>query len=56
MKKYTVTIGGIEHVLLLDAEDAERYGDAAKAFKAPAKKVAVSSSSPTGAAGSDDKS
>lgn len=29
-KLYTVVIGGIEHTLLLNAEDAERYGDAAK--------------------------
>ena len=31
MKEYTVTINGVEHTMQLTAEDAERYGDAAKA-------------------------
>lgn len=31
MKEYVVTIGGLEHTLLLNNEEAERYGDAAKA-------------------------
>lgn len=26
-KEYTVTIGGVEHTLLLSSEDAKRYGD-----------------------------
>lgn len=25
-KEYTVTIGGVEHTMLLDAHDAKRYG------------------------------
>jgi hypothetical protein len=33
-KPYTVTIGGIEHTLLLTAEDADRYGDDAVKVKA----------------------
>jgi len=28
--EHTVTINGIEHTMLLNAEDAKRYGDAAK--------------------------
>lgn len=28
--QYVVTVGGIEHTMLLSADDAERYGDAAK--------------------------
>lgn len=42
-KEYVVTINDVEHTVLLDAEDAERYGDAAvevKASKAPANKAA----------------
>lgn len=27
-KETTVVIGGVEHTLLLDSEDADRYGDA----------------------------
>jgi hypothetical protein len=30
MEEYTVTINGIDHTMLLEPEDAERYGDAAK--------------------------
>lgn len=32
---YEVTINGIAHTMLLDAEDAERYGKAAKKVAAP---------------------
>jgi hypothetical protein len=32
MDEYTVTINGIDHTMLLDEEDAKRYGD--KAVKA----------------------
>lgn len=32
-KPYTVTISGIEHTLLLNAEDAERYGEDAVEIK-----------------------
>lgn len=28
-QEHTVTIGGIEHTMLLDDDDAKRYGDAA---------------------------
>lgn len=35
-KEYRVTIGGLEHTLLLDEDDARRYGDAAQ----PASKAA----------------
>lgn len=28
MKEYTVDIGGVEHTLQLDDEDAERYAEA----------------------------
>jgi len=41
-KPYTVTISGIEHTLLLDAEDAARYGEDAvevKQASAPANKA-----------------
>lgn len=37
-KEYTVTIGGVEHTLLLSAEDAERYGEDAKQADQPANK------------------
>lgn len=30
LEEYTVVINGIEHTMLLTAEDAERYGDNAK--------------------------
>jgi hypothetical protein len=36
-KSYTVTINGLEHTMLLAAEDAERYGDAAVEVKESAK-------------------
>lgn len=42
-KEYVLTINGVEHTVLLDAGDAERYGDAAvevKAKAAPANKAA----------------
>lgn len=29
MKEYEVEINGVKHTLLLDPEDAKRYGDAA---------------------------
>lgn len=32
-KAYTVDIGGVSHTLLLDSEDAKRYGDAAVEVK-----------------------
>lgn len=32
---YEVTINGMKHVLLLDAEDAENYGRAAKKISPP---------------------
>ena len=32
---YEVTINGMKHVLLLDAEDAENYGAAAKKISPP---------------------
>ena len=35
-KEYTVTIGGVEHSMLLTDEDAQRYGEDAS----PAKKAA----------------
>lgn len=41
-KPYTVTIGGLEHTLLLSPEDAERYGEDAvltKQVEAPANKA-----------------
>lgn len=31
MKEYTVTLGGLDHTLLLSDEEAKRYGDLAKA-------------------------
>jgi hypothetical protein len=37
MDEYTVTINGIEHSMLLDKEDAERYGDDAKKSSTAAK-------------------
>lgn len=42
-KPYTVTISGIEHTLLLDAEDAARYGEDAVEVKQarPANKAAT---------------
>lgn len=43
LEEYTVDINGQEHTLLLSAEDAERYGDAAtkagSKAKAPANKA-----------------
>lgn len=33
-KAYVLTIGGIEHTMLLTDEDAKRYGKAAKPAKA----------------------
>lgn len=30
MKEYTVNIGGLEHTVQLNDEDAERYGETAK--------------------------
>lgn len=42
MKTYEVEINGIKHTVQLDAEDAERYGEAAvevKAVKAPQNKA-----------------
>jgi hypothetical protein len=39
MKEYTVVIGGIEHTMQLDADDAKRLGATeAKAAEAPANK------------------
>jgi hypothetical protein len=39
--EYTVTINGIEHTMLLTAEDAEAYGDKAKKAGAATKKAAA---------------
>ncbi len=40
MDEYTVTIGGVEHTMLLTDEDAKRYGPAAvKAAAKPANKA-----------------
>lgn len=36
--EYVVTVGGVEHTMLLTAEDADRYGDAAQRAKAKAAK------------------
>jgi hypothetical protein len=36
LELYTVTINGVEHTMQLDADDAERYGDAAVKQKAAA--------------------
>lgn len=36
-KPYTVTVSGIEHTMLLNAEDAERYGKAAVPVKQQAR-------------------
>lgn len=49
MKEYTVTIGGVEHTMLLSDDDAKRYGDAAqpvkeKAAPAPKNKARFASS------------
>jgi hypothetical protein len=33
-KEYTVTVGGVQHTMLLTDEDAKRYGDNAKAASA----------------------
>ena len=33
-KEYVVTVGGVDHTMLLSDEDAKRYGDAAKAASA----------------------
>lgn len=41
MDEYIVTINGIEHTMLLSAEDAERYGDSAKKADKPATKKAA---------------
>jgi len=39
MKEYTVVIGGVEHTMLLDAEDAKRMGATeVKEASAPANK------------------
>lgn len=42
-KQYTLRINDVEHTLLLDAADAERYGDAAVEVKSatPANKSAT---------------
>lgn len=40
MKEYTVTIGGVDHTLLLTDEDAKRHGDAAKPVTKAAPKPA----------------
>lgn len=42
--EYTVTIGGLEHTLLLDPVDAERLGDAASKAKKPSNKSRAVSS------------
>ena len=34
--EYTVTVGGVEHTMLLTAEDAKRYGETAVPAKARA--------------------
>ena len=34
--EYVVTLGGVEHTMLLTADDAARYGDAAARVKAKA--------------------
>lgn len=39
-KEYDVTIGGIVHSMLLDKQDAERYGDKAVQRKEPEAKEA----------------
>lgn len=39
-KEYLVDIGGLEHTVLLDAADAERYGDKARLVKASEAKAA----------------
>lgn len=33
MKTYTVVIGGVEHTMQLDDDDAKKYGDAATEAK-----------------------
>lgn len=33
-KEYAVTIGGVEHLMLLTEDDAKRYGENAKAASA----------------------
>lgn len=38
-KPYVVTIGGVEHEMLLDDVDAARYGDRAEAGKAKSKEA-----------------
>lgn len=41
---YTVIVGGVEHTMLLDADDAKRYAQAAvKAAPAPANKSRTAS-------------
>lgn len=37
MKEYEVAINGLKHTMLLNAEDAGRYGDAAVEVKEAAK-------------------
>ena len=39
LEEYTVLINGIEHTMMLTAEDADRYESASKAKKAPANKA-----------------
>lgn len=34
LSEYTVTIGGVEHSMMLTSQDAERYGEHAKSAKA----------------------
>lgn len=41
MDEYTVTVNGIEHTMLLDDEDAKRYGDNAKKVEKTATKKAA---------------
>ena len=39
LEEYTVLINGIEHTMMLTADDAERYEQASKSKKAPANKA-----------------
>jgi hypothetical protein len=45
LSEYTVTINGIEHTMLLSADDAARYGDDAKKAGATTKKATASNKS-----------
>lgn len=47
MKEYTVTIGGVEHQMLLDEEDAKRYQASESTDAAEAKSAAPQNKSRT---------